>query len=283
VVAALPNASNSVAAASASLGAKGAVTAKTGLLGAGLVSLAPFIGIFAGFLAQLADVRSISSGRQRRIKIAQLVAFWLLVPGLACAGESTVMALRRHFAWSPEIYFTVRTGFWWLYALMLASGITLMYRRVAGVQLMGASLSQIPAARLTPTTPMGTLLNSLGMHLAMFLWLIFLAWQAGDRLAAGLVTAVVSLLMAWQFFSQRRTGVVDVRAPFGYVAICCALILLVINLRLDVWMSNLSGVSVVEIHHLYPLWLVPVLTLTLVLWIALLLVIPLRRQDPRAI
>jgi len=46
-----------------------------------------------------------------------------------------------------------------------------------------------------------------------------------------------------------------------------------------VWMAARYEVSIAEMHQLYPLWLIPSLTLALLLWIGLVLAItkPKRR------
>jgi hypothetical protein len=49
------------------------------------------------------------------------------------------------------------------------------------------------------------------------------------------------------------------------------MIVVVLNLRLDVWLAARYGVSVAEFHHLFPMWIIPSLTLALALWIGLVL------------
>jgi cytochrome bd-type quinol oxidase subunit 2 len=118
----------------------------------------------------------------------------------------------------------------------------------------------------------------------MFLWFLSLLWRVGDHLCAGLATVLAVLLGAWQFLKTRhQTGMAVMRATFGHVALCCAFIVTVFNLRLDVWMANSRGVSVAEIHQLYPLWLVPLLSVSVVLWIALLVGWSGRRQPAPAV
>ena len=280
VLAALPLTGGSMATATASLGAKGAATAKSGFLTLWLLPLAPFIGIFAGFLAQFHQVWATTAGRLRWVKTAKLTAFWILMPGGAWAGETAVMTLRQHFAWAGGTFFVARTGFWFFYALLLATWLGLMYHRVAAAfRAAGATGVHTPAPAARPMTPAGMLLNSAGIHLSMFLWVIYLAWRSGDALTAGSVAVLAVLLAARQFSLQRRQGGrFSIRSTFGHVTFCCALIVLVINLRLDVWMANNLEISVAEIHQRYPMWLVPLFTVVLGLWVALLVLPPGRRQ-----
>jgi hypothetical protein len=42
--------------------------------------------------------------------------------------------------------------------------------------------------------------------------------------------------------------------------------LMALNLRIDVWVASAYGVTVAEAHHLQPTWIVPVLSLALMLW-----------------
>ena len=286
VLAALPLTSGSMATVGATLGAKGAATAKTGFLAVALLPLAPFIGIFAGFLVQASMASAGATGYKRCVKILKVAAFWVLVPGGCVVGESLVAALRKHYGWSDRENFSARTVFWWLYTLLMAAWITGMYRRVMAMHPGQASAGDLPAAATPPITPTRAALNIAGTYLAMYLWLIFLAWRVGDHLSAAIVLVVAVILGAWQFFDRRnRTGRSGVRATFGHVAGSCALIVLVINLRLDVWMAHGFGVSVAEIHQLYPMWLVPLLSVATMLWIGLLLALPGRpqRKTPKVV
>jgi RNA polymerase sigma factor (sigma-70 family) len=279
VLSALPLTSGSVAGAGAALGAKGAATAKTGLLALGLLPLAPFIGIFAGFLAQLSMVLDTTTGRQRWIKISKLAAFWGLMPALCVAGDYTVATLRQSHGWSDRTYFSVRTSFWCFYTLMIATWMAGLYRRAVAIQATPARSGDrvmLPAGSQTHTQ---ALITTVGGCLAMYLWFIALMWRCDDHLAAGLVTVLAVLLVTRQYFNkQKRIGAALVRATFSYLAVNCALIVAVINLRLDVWMANSRGVSMAEIHQLYPLWLVPLLSVLVVFWIVLWLRLPGCRQ-----
>jgi H+/Cl- antiporter ClcA len=50
-------------------------------------------------------------------------------------------------------------------------------------------------------------------------------------------------------------------------------VLVLLNLRLDVWVAERRDVSVAELHQFLPIWLVPVLTLALIAWIVALIAI----------
>jgi len=283
VLAALPATTGSVATASASLGAKGAATAKSGLLALWLVPLAPFIGLLAGFLSQLSTVRAGTTGRQRWIKTLQLAAIWIMIPVICIAGEGTVAVLRQRNDWSDQTYFIARTGFWWLYCLLLATWMMWMYRRALAVKL--AQTLALESAVTTPASTQSpqTMLNNVGIHVAMFLWLVAVAWRMEDHLTAGLVVLLGALLAIWKHFDwQSRTVQSYIRATFGHVGLCCAVLVTVVNLRLDVWLATNRGVSVTAIHQIYPMWLVPVLSVSVGLWIGVLLVLPVRKAAQSA-
>jgi type IV secretory pathway TrbD component len=55
------------------------------------------------------------------------------------------------------------------------------------------------------------------------------------------------------------------------MTLCCAVVAAVINLRLDVWAAAGYGVSVAEIHNLLPMWIVPMLSLVVVIWTGVIL------------
>jgi hypothetical protein len=103
--------------------------------------------------------------------------------------------LSRHCAWDDRTYFVARTSFWWGYSVLLATWIVLGYHR-AKARHQAAPASSLPALPATPIPPVRAALNTLGIHVAMFSWLIYLMWRAGDDLAAGLVAVVVTLLAA---------------------------------------------------------------------------------------
>lgn len=268
VLAALPATTGSVATASATLGAKGAATAKSSLLAVWLLPLAPFIGLLAGFLSQLSTVQAGVTGRVRWIKTLQLAGIWIFIPVFCIAGETTVAVIRQHLGWSDQSYFIARAGFWWLYTLMWATWMIWMYR-----QALVAKWAQPPSATLE-SKPLGNgMLNNLGIHVAIFLWLVALAWRVEDHLTAWLVGLLAVGLAAWRGANPQR---LTTRATFGHVGLSCALIVVIINLRLDVWLATNRGVSVVEIHQIYPLWLLPLLSASVALWAGLLMLWPVR-------
>jgi hypothetical protein len=120
-----------------------------------------------------------------------------------------------------------------------------------------------------------------GIYLACFSGLIHTAWRAQDRVSAGVLAAAMLALGARHFSQFRgRAGSAAWRSGMGSIALAFGAILVVLNLRLDVWLAAGRGVSLAEIHLLLPQWLIPVLTLVLLAWIGSLLA--LTRPQPSA-
>jgi hypothetical protein len=89
--------------------------------------------------------------------------------------------------------------------------------------------------------------------------------------AAAVTTGAMVILGLWQLFNPRGTGVAATRATFAHLTLCCAAVITIINLRLDVWCANAYGVSMVEVHALLPFWSIPAFTLLLAVWVGVLL------------
>jgi hypothetical protein len=87
-----------------------------------------------------------------------------------------------------------------------------------------------------------------------------------QRIAAGTMV----LMAVWSFFRLRGSTATAVGPAIGRdVNLLCLMILAILNLRADVWVAKAYGVTVAEAHNLQPIWIIPVLTLALVAWSAL--------------
>ena len=60
-----------------------------------------------------------------------------------------------------------------------------------------------------------------------------------------------------------------------------AVILVVLNLRLGGWMAAYRGVDLAAIHRLLPAWVIPMATLTLLVWIGALVGLTRPRRADR--
>jgi hypothetical protein len=119
-----------------------------------------------------------------------------------------------------------------------------------------------------------------GVHLALFSTLIREAWNADDLMAAWTIAGTAVVLSVAAFLRIRgKTGADIARASSLHLGVCCAVLLLALSLRIDVWVASAYGVTVAEAHHLQPTWIVPVLSLAFVIWVRVLSM--LTRSKPR--
>jgi RNA polymerase sigma factor (sigma-70 family) len=270
VLGALPSAP----AATAGLGAvgKGAAAAKSGFLAVWLVLLAPFIGIFAGLASQLMVVRETSTGRERRGRSLQLLVICIGLPAMAVIGESAVESLSQHFGWSNRTYYVAKTVFWWTYAMGLATWLTLTLRKMQLMQESGAITGEISDRGPANLKPGTRIFAATGMSLMLFAWLLSVAYRMHDLVTAGIIAGTMIGYGIWSYFRplSGNSGAEAVRSVTQQMALYGGFVLVVFNLRLDVWMASGRGVSVTEIHVLYPLWIMPLLTLVLITWIGVI-------------
>jgi RNA polymerase sigma factor (sigma-70 family) len=277
VLAVLPLAAGPAAAAGVGAGAKGSAVAKSGFLA---VWLAPFIGIFVGFATQWLMIRAGATGRERRAKTIALIIAWILAVGFAVGGEYAVQLLGHHFRWNDRTYFAAMASFWWFFWMVAATWITIVFWRSQARPQPGEASGEVLPPAVAPLEPGTRALVVAGTHLMLFWCVIFLAWRAHDRTTTGIIAGIMLTMGIWHFFHSRgKTGTAGARAYIGQFASCGAVILAIFNLRFDVWLASGYGVSVAEVHRMFPMWMVPVLSLVLVVWTGVFLTLtnPKRR------
>ncbi len=272
VLAALPLAAASAATAGAGLGAKGTAVAKSGgwvaLLGAWLV---PIISIVGGVTAQWLIVRASPTDRERRVKRNWFVGLWVFALVWCIPVQFAVNSLSQHFKWSDHMYFSVMAGFWLFYAVVATTLTIVMVRRFLAIRQESERAVGTLRRAMTPGT---CAVVAAGHYLVFFLYFVWIAWRLNDRVSAGILAGLMVGLGVWKFVSLRgKTGVAAMRVAAGQLALTWAIILVVLNLRLDVWMAAAHECSIAEMHRLLPAWVIPVLTMALVLWAGLVLVI----------
>ncbi len=92
-----------------------------------------------------------------------------------------------------------------------------------------------------------------------------------DAAAAGAIAALMLALGLWTVLSFRGKSVVEATAGLGRRTwLACGIALAALNLRLDAWLASGYGLPVAEVHRLIPLWIVPLLSVLLVAWVAAL-------------
>lgn len=265
VLAALPAAP--AAAVGAGAAGKGTVLAKTGLWG---IWLAPFIGILGGIFAHWLIVQATPTARERRIKTFAFISLWVFVLAWCWPGQMALRALDRHFQWDDPTFYGVTTAFWWFYAAVIVSWSVVMFRRILVVRRQSEEAGEIPGSATTFLKPGTRAAIVVGVHLAFFSWLIYLAWRANDPVWAAINTATMAGLGVWHFFRARgRTGTEAMRATARQLVLVWAVILVILNCRLEAWLVSLRGMSSFPL----PRWVIPLLTLALVFWFGILMVV----------
>ena len=278
VLAALPIAP--VATVGVGMAGKGTAAAKSGLL---VALLAPFVGIFTGFAAQWLMIRG-GTARERRARRIELIVTWILVVVFAVGGQYAVRYFGHHSGWNDPIYFAAVAGFWWFFAMVMATWITIVFRRIQAKCQPAEKTGEFLQPATMPMKPGMSAAVVAGTHLMMFWGVIFLAWREHDRLTAVIIAGLMVVLGIWNFFKLRGlAGLTVGRAYIGQLVSCCAVMLAIFNLRFDVWVASAYGVSVAELHNRMPTWMVPLLTLVLLIWSGILLAVtkPKRHQPVR--
>jgi RNA polymerase sigma factor (sigma-70 family) len=272
VLAALPLAAGSAATAGVGTGAKGAAAAKSGFLATWLAPLAPFLGIAAGVGAQCLIIRAATPDRRLQTKMmVQAVFFWLAAIGLAWGGEIAIRTLGQDFQWGSRIRFTALAGFWWFYCCCMVTAMSVMAKRNLAFGARGPQAGETPPPAVAPMNSIALAAAAVGLHLAIFSGLIRVAWNAGDLMAAWTLAGIVAVLSVLAFLRLLgKTGGDAGRISRSHLGFCCAVLLVALNLRIDVWVASAYGTTVAEAHQLQPIWIVPVLSLAFFIWVVVM-------------
>ena len=259
VLAALPAAP----AATAGLGiaGKGTAAAQSGFLG---VLSAPMMGvvggIVGGILANWLIVRAAPTAGERRVEKSAFIAFWIFVLGWCVAAQSALRAVRHHFEWSGRTFYAVMAGFWWISAIVFATWTIVMFWRRLAMRGQTTRAPMSVGARVAVVA---------GIYVGSFSWLIALASMAHDQLFAAIIAVTMVVLGVWHFVLLRgQTGAAAMWAGLRRIALVWGIILVILNVRLDTWLAAIRGTDLAEIHRLLPMWVVPLLTLSLLIWVA---------------
>jgi RNA polymerase sigma factor (sigma-70 family) len=270
VLAALPMVAASTAAATgAGTAAKGAGAAKFGLLWA---LFAPFIGLASAMTVSWMGIRFAPTERERRAQRLTAIALWVFVLGWCFVAVPAVRAFGRHHQWSDSTLVGTLAGFWWFYGAVAALIIVAHFRSILTIR--GQFEAAGGVARATTLTGGRRLIFVSCLYLAFFSWLIYLAWDTGDRVWAGIIAAIMILLCIWRLYQGRgKTGTAVIRLIAWHFVLAMGTILVLLNLRLDTWLAERRGVSLAEMHRLLPTWVLLLLSLGLVAWVAALIAV----------
>jgi RNA polymerase sigma factor (sigma-70 family) len=267
VLAALPLSAGGVATAGVGA-AKGTAAAK----GSGLLFLLslPFIAVFIGMLGAVVTVQTVESPAARRRGYWVLIKLLLLVVALVMV-ENLAFVLRHRWQWSAETFALVRVGYWWFFAMILAT------MHATGIRRQRKSSQGTNSQTMSPARKRVNVLAFCGMAVGSMLWLLGLTWRMGDRMSAGIVAATVVLMLAWGLGSGDLPGedrVSRLRMSRVFLGLWWGVTLLLLNWRLDVWMATVRGTDLADAHRVLPMWIVHVGTVLLLLWAGWLMAKP---------
>jgi len=252
---------------------KGTAMAKTGLLG---IWLAPLIGILGGIFAHWLIVRAAPTAAERRVKKLAFVSLWVFVLAWCWPLQMAVRALGEKFQWADTTFYAVMATYWWLYAAICVGLTVVMFRRFLAMRRHSEENDEINTSAIKPMTPGTRVVVAAGVNLAFFSWLIYVAWRANDPAWAAVVTVSMVVLGGLYFFrTGGRTGTKVMRAVARQLVLIWAVILVILNCRLEAWLKTIHGMSPLPLSR----WVIPALTLGLVLWFGILMVVtkPKRR------
>jgi RNA polymerase sigma factor (sigma-70 family) len=271
VLSALPLAAGPAATAGVSVGVKGAAATKTGLV---MAILTPFLGVIAGFSAQWVAINASTTGKERKATRVKLIVAWAAMLLYSVGGQVVVQIARQRLDWDEEQYFLMSVTFWWSFAMFALTWIVIGVRR--GLEKIQASHQSAPMLRppLTPMPPFKLAMVIIGTHLMVFMCVIYTAFRSGDTMMGAIILGIMAVMCVWQFINKRgKSGLAYARGNITELAAICAVVIAILNLRLDVWLATIYHLSVPAMHARYPLWLIPAETLVLVVWTGTLMLL----------
>jgi RNA polymerase sigma factor (sigma-70 family) len=268
VLAMLPAAQ--AATAGAGLAGKSVSLVKSGSAAAWMAHLAPFVGVVAGILVNWLSSAAAPTARERRFQ--RLTFFGMLVFSLIwpMTAQFAMQSLRQRYAWNSQTFLWAMTGTWLFYSIVAAAYVIFFIRRVRSLREQIEQEPGIPETTGTPLTLHTSLAVIGGIYVASFSWLIYLALRARDPLWAAIIVGIMALLFVRHLLqSRRQTVAASLQGTTHHVALAWAIILVILNLRLQVWLAAFSGINLVEMHRRLPLWVIPSATLFLVLLVGI--------------
>jgi hypothetical protein len=86
-----------------------------------------------------------------------------------------------------------------------------------------------------------------------------------------MIAVTMVALGLWNLRQTRgKAGAAIIEASAAHHVLVWGVMLLILNWRLDAWLAAHRGISLVEMHRLLPPWIIPVLTLALLVWFGVL-------------
>jgi hypothetical protein len=201
-----------------------------------------------------------------------IIAVWIDCAGL-WAGLLLSGLLRIKWSLGDKVSVDLQVGCYLLWAAVMAPLVVVSVRRTIAMHLQ-TRLAATPAHAAKPR--LSVLITACAMTIGALASLINVAWQVGDTLSAGIITATGVAVIAWCgccFSLPRLIGRIRVspsRLAWVPTILIVGVILLMLNWRLDRWIAVILGRDLAGAHLLLPMWIVHLSTLLLLIWIGTL-------------
>jgi len=231
-------------------------------------------------LAHWQAVRSAPTARERRFQKICFLAVWTFVLLWGVAGQYAMRAMRFHYAWSNQSFYATMTAYWGFYFAVFETYAVLHFRRLIVLHRQSGNEGGNSGATGAGQTMRSSLVMVAGLYLASFSALIYIAWESYDRGWAAIIAGIMVVLGTWHFLRLRGTPEsAATREAIGRIAWLWGTMLLIVNLRWDVWLAAGRGAGLAEVHSLLPVWVVPSATLTLLIWIGIVVALTKPRRS----
>jgi hypothetical protein len=197
---------------------------------------------------------------------------WIDCVGL-WAGLFLSRFLRIQLGLSDHAFVGFQLSCYLLWVMIMAPLVVVSVRRsIATYEETGFVATPLHAAK----RKLSGLLTACAMTLGALAWLIHLAWQVGDTLSSGITTATGIAVIAWcvccSCFPRLIKGIRAVPSQAAWVPtiLIVAVILLMLNWRLDRWIAVILSSDLTAAHIFLPMWIVHLSTLLVLIWFAVL-------------
>ncbi len=236
----------------------------------------PRLGVFGALGLSWASVRDAGGRDERRFAIRWNSILWISIGGLM-SGFWAIEARRESSLGDqdqgPGRDFTLWCG----YLMILGALLAIAFSKACSLCRPNAAVGSWAAPM-----PLRTIIFTLfGVYVASTAWIIWLAWVVGDRWTAAIFAAITAGLASWNLQKVRaRTKAEAARLNAIFNGLLCAIILGVVNLRVDRWLAPIYDVSVGEMYRLLPMMIVHGLTVFLICWVGAILLLTQPDQAP---
>ena len=240
----------------------------------GLLSLItlPVVGLLGTIAGSIGVVRDAPTPAERQSKKRTIIAMWIDCAGL-WAGLFLSRFLRVRWGLSDHSFVGVQFSCYLIWATIMAPLVVVSVRRtIANHQETGFAPMPLGGAK----RKLSVLLTACAMTVGALAWLVHLAWQVGDTRSSVITAATGIGVIAWcvccSYFPSLIKGIRAAPAQAAWVPtiLIVAVILLMLNWRLDRWTAVILNSDLAGAHLFLPMWIIHLSTLFLLIWIGVL-------------